>query len=92
MATRQQTVTFLDYDRDDDMAELQPIFTGPIIKYEVYLSPSPVSCLLGTKQKKLTEIGRDYLKLSNKKRSFSFSVAKHFASVCPNEYKQPCHK
>lgn len=44
---------------------------------------------VGTKQKKkLTETGRDYLKLSNKKQLFSFSVEfGFFATVGTNEYE-----
>ncbi|XP_029589859.1 sentrin-specific protease 6 isoform X2 [Salmo trutta] len=38
MATRQQNSAFFD-DEDDDMAELQPTFTGPIIKLMVYPPP-----------------------------------------------------
>lgn len=36
--------------------------------------------------RKQTEIGRDYLELSSKKCFFSFSVAKHFLTVCTDEY------
>lgn len=39
-------------------------------------------------QRKLTETGRNFLDLSNKKRLFPFSVAKHFVTVCTNEYNQ----
>ncbi|XP_029902980.1 sentrin-specific protease 6 isoform X2 [Myripristis murdjan] len=38
MATRQQASTFFD-DEDEDMAELQPTFTGPIVKLMVYPPP-----------------------------------------------------
>ncbi|KAM4633410.1 sentrin-specific protease 6 isoform 2-T2 [Polymixia lowei] len=38
MATRQQASTFFD-DEEEDMAELQPTFSGPIIKLMVYPPP-----------------------------------------------------
>lgn len=50
---------------------------------------SPGSCSLGTKQKKIKL--RDYLNLSNKKYSFSLSVAKQFGTLCPNEYDSGVH-
>ena len=47
------------------------------------------SCVLGLyyapNGRKLTELGREYLNLTDKKRSFSFPVAEHFATVCLNE-------
>uniref|UniRef100_UPI003AACFC0B sentrin-specific protease 6 n=1 Tax=Centroberyx gerrardi TaxID=166262 RepID=UPI003AACFC0B len=38
MATRQQASAFFD-DEDEDMAELQPTFSGPIVKLMVYPPP-----------------------------------------------------
>lgn len=39
MATRQQTSTYFEDDEDEDMTDLQPTFSGPIIKLMVYPPP-----------------------------------------------------
>jgi hypothetical protein len=43
------------------------------------------SCSVGTKQNKQSKTERYYMELSNRKCTFLFSIATHFATVCPNE-------
>ncbi|KAM3861129.1 sentrin-specific protease 6 [Diretmus argenteus] len=49
MATRQQESTFFE-DEDEDMAELQPTFSGPIVKLMVYPPPPSIGGILVTNE------------------------------------------